>query len=219
MTICGGCEVDTPPNRAWSAAKFAGMPQQIEVRAVHEVAAAAAQTNGAAAQPTDLPSTSPECSGARTELWRSGGTSSVQASRRGRGAPSEPAALLRGQGIQRPSGSAARQGFEQAACRFSAHGEAVVERDFLAKRSGRSASRRTRLDRAHRSLSIRRQCQLLGGGLFGRVPDAGAWHDNDLALMRQIDELFTAWPFLGSRRMSRMLRGDGRAVNRKGSNG
>jgi putative transposase len=37
--------------------------------------------------------------------------------------------------------------------------------------------------------------------------------------MRQIDEPFTAWPFLGSRRMSRMLRGDGRAVNRKRSNG
>jgi hypothetical protein len=34
------------------------MPQQIEVRAVHEVAAAAAQTNGAAAQLVGLPSTS-----------------------------------------------------------------------------------------------------------------------------------------------------------------
>ena len=27
-------------------------------------------------------------------------------------------------------------------------------------------------------------------------------NDNDLALMRRIDELFTAWPFLGSRRMT-----------------
>jgi hypothetical protein len=42
MTICGGYEVDTPPNRAWSAAKLAGMAQQIEVGAVHEVAPAAA---------------------------------------------------------------------------------------------------------------------------------------------------------------------------------
>jgi hypothetical protein len=57
MTICGGCEVD-PPNRAWSAAKLAGMPHQIEVRAVHEVAPAAAQTNGAAAQLVGLPSAS-----------------------------------------------------------------------------------------------------------------------------------------------------------------
>jgi hypothetical protein len=29
-----------------------------------------------------------------------------------------------------------------------------------------------------------------------------------------IDELFTAWPFLGSRRMARLLKDDGRAVNR-----
>jgi putative transposase len=27
-----------------------------------------------------------------------------------------------------------------------------------------------------------------------------AANDNDLVLMRRIDELFTAWPFLGSRR-------------------
>jgi putative transposase len=40
-------------------------------------------------------------------------------------------------------------------------------------------------------------------------------NDDDLTLMRQIDELFTAWPFLGSRRMARLLRGDGPAVNRK----
>jgi putative transposase len=35
------------------------------------------------------------------------------------------------------------------------------------------------------------------------------------ALMRRIDELFTAWPFLGSRRMTAMLRAEGVNVNRK----
>ena len=35
------------------------------------------------------------------------------------------------------------------------------------------------------------------------------------ALMRRIDELFTAWPFLGSRRMTAMLRAEGVSVNRK----
>jgi len=75
--------------------------------------------------------------------------------------------------------------------------------------------RRARLDRAHRVLSIRRQCRLLGLARSGvyRTP-AGA-HDDDLALMRRIDELYTAWPFLGSRRMARMLGDDGPAVNRK----
>ena len=33
--------------------------------------------------------------------------------------------------------------------------------------------------------------------------------------MRRIDELFTRWPFLGSRRMTAMLRAEGQAVNRK----
>jgi putative transposase len=33
--------------------------------------------------------------------------------------------------------------------------------------------------------------------------------------MRWIDELFTAWPFLGSRRMTAMLRAEGVFVNRK----
>ena len=33
--------------------------------------------------------------------------------------------------------------------------------------------------------------------------------------MRRIDELFTAWPFLGSRRMTMMLRAEGHAINRK----
>jgi hypothetical protein len=30
-------------------------------------------------------------------------------------------------------------------------------------------------------------------------------NDNDLLVVRRLDELFTAWPFLGSRRMARML--------------
>jgi putative transposase len=42
-----------------------------------------------------------------------------------------------------------------------------------------------------------------------------AANDNDLTLMRRIDELFTAWPFLGSRRMTAMLQAEGHAVNRK----
>jgi putative transposase len=75
--------------------------------------------------------------------------------------------------------------------------------------------RRARLDRAHGSLSVRRQCQLLGVARSGVYRSPAPANDNDVALMRQIDELFTAWPFLGSRRMARMLQGDGRRVNRK----
>jgi putative transposase len=33
--------------------------------------------------------------------------------------------------------------------------------------------------------------------------------------MRRLDELFTAWPFLGSRRMAELLRAEGHRINRK----
>jgi putative transposase len=58
-------------------------------------------------------------------------------------------------------------------------------------------------------LSIRRQCQILSLARSGVYRTPAPANDNDLALMRRIDELFTEWPFLGSRRMARMLQGDG----------
>jgi putative transposase len=75
--------------------------------------------------------------------------------------------------------------------------------------------RRALIDRDHREPSIRKQCKLLGlarSGIYRTPPPA---NDNDLTLMRRIDELFTAWPFLGSRRMAVMLRAEGHAINRK----
>jgi putative transposase len=75
--------------------------------------------------------------------------------------------------------------------------------------------RRARLDRAHGTLSIRRQCRLLGLARSGVYRTPAPASDDDLGLMRRIDELFTAWPFLGSRRMARLLADDGPAINRK----
>jgi putative transposase len=75
--------------------------------------------------------------------------------------------------------------------------------------------RRAKLDRDHPQLSIRRQCAMLGLARSGvyRLPHRAK--DDDLLLMRRIDELFTRWPFLGSRRMTAMLRADGIPINRK----
>jgi putative transposase len=75
--------------------------------------------------------------------------------------------------------------------------------------------RRALLDRDHGLLSIRRQCALLGLARSGVYRPPAAANDNELALMRRLDELFMAWPFLGSRRMTAMLRAEGRAINRK----
>jgi hypothetical protein len=71
--------------------------------------------------------------------------------------------------------------------------------------------RRALLDRDHGKLSIRRQCVLLSLARSGvyrtpRPANDSPREGGDLALMRRIDELFTAWPFLGSRRMVAMLR-------------
>ncbi len=62
--------------------------------------------------------------------------------------------------------------------------------------------RRGMLDRADKALAIRRQCLLLGIARSGVYRPPRPANDNDLALMRRIDELFIAWPFLGSRRMT-----------------
>src|SRR5215468_8711773 len=76
-------------------------------------------------------------------------------------------------------------------------------------------NRRAMLDRKDGKLSIRRQCHLLGIARSGVYRPPRAANDNDLGLMRRLDELFTQWPFLGSRRLATMLRDDGHAINRK----
>jgi putative transposase len=75
--------------------------------------------------------------------------------------------------------------------------------------------RRGLVDRNHGLLPVRRQCALLGVARSGVYRPPRPANDNDLALMRRLDELFTAWPFLGSRRMAALLRAEGHAVNRK----
>ena len=79
--------------------------------------------------------------------------------------------------------------------------------------------RRTRLDRAHPMLSIRRQCVLLSvsrSGVYRPQPPAN--DDADLTLMRRIDELSMAWPFLGSRRIMAMLRTEGNSIKCRSKN-
>ncbi|UEM18675.1 IS3 family transposase [Skermanella mucosa] len=75
--------------------------------------------------------------------------------------------------------------------------------------------RRALLDRDHVRLSVRRQCTLLGVARSSVYRAPCPANNNDPALMQRIDELFTAWPFLGSRRLTAMLRAEGTVVNRK----
>src|SRR5271169_2068040 len=71
--------------------------------------------------------------------------------------------------------------------------------------------RRALVDRGVGRPSIRRQCALLGVARSAVYRPPRPANDNDLLLMRRLDELFTAWPFLGSRRMTgpaTILRGE-----------
>src|SRR5271170_5959152 len=64
-------------------------------------------------------------------------------------------------------------------------------------------------------LPVVAQCRLLKvarSTLYYRPAPVSA---DDLAVMRRMDELHLAWPFYGSRRMTAVLRREGRPVNRK----
>ena len=71
------------------------------------------------------------------------------------------------------------------------------------------------LERGHPKLSMRRQCTLLGLARSGVYRPGSVANDDDLAVMRRLDELFVAHPFLGSRRLAAMLRVEGGSINRK----
>ena len=62
---------------------------------------------------------------------------------------------------------------------------------------------------------MRRQCQLLGLNRSSLYYQAATETEDNLRLMRLIDQEYTAHPFLGSRRLTQWLIGQGEAVNRK----
>jgi len=71
------------------------------------------------------------------------------------------------------------------------------------------------IDRSHGKLSIVRQCALLGVSRSGLYYQPMPENEANVALMRLIDEIYTAYPFMGSRQIKRELRRRGHAVNRK----
>jgi putative transposase len=71
------------------------------------------------------------------------------------------------------------------------------------------------IDRADPALSVAAQCRLLKVARSTLYWRAAAVSADDLAVMRQLDELYLARPFYGSRRMVAVLRRDGWVINRK----
>ena len=71
------------------------------------------------------------------------------------------------------------------------------------------------VDRADADLSIVAQCRLLKVARSSLYWRSATMSEDDLRLMRRIDELYLAAPFYGARRMVAVLRRDGWTVNRK----
>ncbi len=79
------------------------------------------------------------------------------------------------------------------------------------------AQKRQCVEPAHPSLSIKRQCELIGlpRASYYREPAGGEETAENLELMRLIDEEYTRHPFYGSRQLRNWLRRCGHKVNRK----
>ena len=75
--------------------------------------------------------------------------------------------------------------------------------------------RQALVDRADPHLSIVRQCQLLKVARSTLYYQPAPVSDDDLAVMRRLDEQYLLTPFYGARRMVAVLRRDGFVVNRK----
>jgi putative transposase len=75
--------------------------------------------------------------------------------------------------------------------------------------------RRALVDRDDPDLSVAAQCRLLKVARSTLYYQPAPVDPDDLALMRRMDELYTKWPFYGSRRMVAALHQDGVMVNRK----
>jgi putative transposase len=71
------------------------------------------------------------------------------------------------------------------------------------------------VERGHPEISVRRQCELLGVNRSGLYYEPVGESEENLLLMRLLDEQYTRTPFYGSRKMTEWLATVGHEVNRK----
>ena len=75
--------------------------------------------------------------------------------------------------------------------------------------------KRRLIERGHKRLSIRRQCELIGLTRSNWYYTPAGVSNETLQLTRRIDEIFTEYPFYGSRRIREVLRREGIEVCRE----
>ena len=96
-------------------------------------------------------------------------------------------------------------------------GQLTVERDFFSQALSTTGSTRRKalVEPNHPQLSLVRQCQLLGMSRSSLYYQPVGPSEEELTLLRLIDEQYLKTPFYGSRRMTVHLRQQGFEVNRK----
>lgn len=111
----------------------------------------------------------------------------------------------------------ASNGEPETAALFEEIGRLKVELDWLKKKLACSSELlRPLVDREHKAISVRRQCELLGLNRSNVYYQPVGESEENLRLMRWIDEQYTVAPFFGSRRMAAWLRDHRKVdVNRK----
>src|SRR5439155_18646850 len=96
---------------------------------------------------------------------------------------------------------------------FEEIGRLKMELDWVKKKLVCSIEdRRPLVELTHPELSIRRQCELLGVNRTSLYYQPVGESEENLLLMRLLDEQYTRTPFYGSRRMTAWLQGQGYEV-------
>jgi len=109
----------------------------------------------------------------------------------------------------------ARDDEEHEARLYQQIGRLQFELDWLRKKlDGSTERKREMVEPGNERLSIARQCQLLGFSRSGYYYRPQPVSDEDLELMRLIDEEYTRHPFYGSRRLADWLTDQGHPVGR-----
>ncbi len=95
-------------------------------------------------------------------------------------------------------------------------GQLKVELDWLKKKLDYPLEfKRQMVEAAHQRISVRRQCQLLGINRTSLYYEPHTETDENLELMRLLDEQYTKCPFYGVRRMTAWLAQQGYTINEK----
>jgi len=76
----------------------------------------------------------------------------------------------------------------------------VVEKKLVSSSS--RSERRKMIERDHRQLPLTVQCQVLGVSRSSLYYRPVAVSSEEVGLKHRIDEIYTAWPFYGSRRIT-----------------